>query len=105
VRRRLNPEVDFTLAASLLYAKAEGQGDFVGSDNDTGLGLDVGFRGFFTPKVEWGGGLGYVAVFDDGSTTLNSQLLYHATPRFALVLGAGWSDTATQFNLGGRLGF
>jgi hypothetical protein len=104
-RRALQPGLDATGALSLVYAKSEGEGGFGGSTSDTGFALEAGLRGWFAPKVEWGTALNYLAIFDDGSLSLNAQWLYHASPRTALVLGAGVSDEATQFNLGARFGF
>lgn len=104
-RRMLRSGLDATGSLSLVHAKSEGEGGFGGSASDTGFALEAGLRGWFAPNVEWGAAVNYLAIFDDGSTSLNAQWLYHATPRFALALGAGFSDEATQFNLGARFGF
>jgi hypothetical protein len=104
-RRQLQPALDGTAVLSLVYAKSEGEGGFAGSTSDTGYSLEGGLRGWFTAKAEWGAALNYLSIFDDSSTSLNAQWLYHTSPRFAVALGAGFSSDATQFNLGGRFGF
>lgn len=105
LRKVFEPGLDGTLGLSVVRAESEGEGGFAGSTSDTGYALEAGLRGWFTAKAEWGAALNYLSIFDDGSTSLNAQWLYHATPRFALALGAGASDETTQFNLGARFGF
>lgn len=104
-RRAVAARRDFTLAGSLVYAKADGQGGFAGSTSETGFSVDAGLRGWFTPKAEWGVAASYLSIFDADSTSVSAQTLYHYTPGFALVLGAGLGGDSTQFNLGGRFGF
>lgn len=105
MRRALRPLVEGTATFSLVYAKSEGEGGFTGSTSDTGFALEAGLRGWFTARTEWGAAVNHLSIFDDGSTSLNAQWLYHATPRVALAIGAGFSDDASQFNLGARFGF
>lgn len=104
-RRALDRRKDFTLSGALVRAKADGRGGFAGSTSETGFSVDAGLRGWFTPKAEWGMAASYLSIFDADSTSASAQALYHYSPRFALVLGAGLGDGSSQFNLGGRFGF
>ena len=105
MRRAIQPKLDATGAVNLVNSKAEGQGAFTGDTSDTGYAVEAGLRGRFNPQLEWGAALNYLAIFEDSSTSLNAQGLYHFNPNLALALGAGTGDSATQFNLGVRYNF
>lgn len=98
----LERDLDLTGALSLVMAESEGQGNFTGSADDTGFALEAGLRGLKSPTFEWGVALGYTSIFDDSSTSLSAQALFHAGARFSFVAGAGLSEDGNQFNLGLR---
>ncbi len=103
--RPLQAGLDFAGSVSVVFSKADGQGGFSGSANDTGYGLEAGLRGTFAPSFEWGAALSYVAIFDDSDTGLSAQVLYRLNQSYSLAAGAGMGDNSTQFNLGARYNF
>lgn len=93
------------IVAGLSYEYVELDSAF-GSVDDNGFGLGVGLRFAATPELELNAGINYVDLSDSGSdTSLNFRGLYNFTPAIALAVGAGFSDDATSFSIGGRFYF
>lgn len=74
------------------------------SDNETGLGVQAGLRGFVTPKLEARGFLTYSDVGgSDTSITIGGD--YYFTPEISAGLTADFGGDVTGFTLGARYYF
>lgn len=91
---------DFVLEGSLLSVSASGQGGFTGDSDDTGFGLEAGFRGAWTPKAEWGASLGYVSIFSDTDTSLVLRSRYRLSRSTVFLADAGFGSNSSHFGLG-----
>ena len=100
----VNPSLDLVTTASWQYAEFESP--VLGSADDSGLGLGVGFRIAASEQVEINAGLDYVDVGDSGNnTSLTFRGLYNLNAAFALGLSGSWNDDEATYTLGVRLYF
>jgi opacity protein-like surface antigen len=104
----LGPKVDLVPLISVVRAETEVHGDFaalVEGDDDTGWSAGLGVRALVTPSVELSGGLSYVDIYDDGSTSFSVEAFFH--PASWLGVGAGYdvADDATTLSFTGRIVF
>jgi opacity protein-like surface antigen len=94
------------LVASLSYQYLEFDIPLVGSIDDSGLGLSVGFRFAQSDKLELNAGINYVDYGDGGDDTgFALGALYDVNDAFSVGLGGEWSDTISMYTLSGRFYF
>ena len=100
----VNPSLDLVATASWQYAEFEAPA--LGTADDSGLGLGVGFRIAASEQFEINAGLDYVDVGDSGdNTSLTFRGLYNLNAAFALGLSGSWNDDEATYTLGARLYF
>jgi len=101
-RHGLQRNVDLVGIVGLAFAEIDA-GPF--DDDDTGLSLTGGVRGFATPQIELGGYANYTDLFADGDITLTGEGLLHMTPNLSLVASLGVSDDSNTITFGARWNF
>ncbi len=65
--------------------------------NDNGLNVGLGLRGMVTEQVEWGAGIDYTDIDDEGDYGFNVSGRYHFTPAFSVGLAVSTDDNADVF--------
>lgn len=78
--------------------------DFDNGDDDTGMILAVGIRGFVAPKLEGKVEVAHHTVFD-GDTQLNGGAYYWFSPSLAGTAEISLGSEATAIGVGARLNF
>jgi len=101
-RHALQSNVDLVGIVGLVWAEVDA-GPF--EDDDTGISLTGGVRGFAAPQLELGGYASYAEVFGDGDITLTGEGLLHLSPNLALVASLGFSDDVNILTFGARWNF
>lgn len=100
LRHAFTSQVDLIGIAGLVHESREVGGRDFGSD--IGPSLTGGIRSPLTPKIEVGAYLNYRSLFGDGSLGVRGEGLYHFTPNFSVLAGAGLSDNDRIATLGAR---
>lgn len=92
--------------ASVGFADGEIDVSGFGSEDDSGVALEVGLRSMINPNLELYGSIGQVDFdeFGDG-TAVSAGLWYTASGNLALGLGASFDDDVTSYGVGIRLYF
>lgn len=100
----VSPVVDLVTRVSYQYIEVDAPG--FSSEDESGIGLGVGFRFAATEQLELDAGIDYVDFGDVGDdTTFGLGGLYSFTNTFALGLGGAWSDDASSYTVSGRFYF
>lgn len=71
--------------------------DVEDAGNDDGVQVGVGLRGMATEQIEWGVGVDYTNIDDDGDFGFNVSGRYHFTPAFSAGLALNTDDNADVF--------
>lgn len=102
--RALSDQVDFV--AELAYVYFEVDYPQFGSDDDSGLGLAVGFRFAQSEKLELNAGINYVDFGDRGGDTgFALGALYDVNDKYSVGLSGAWADDVSMYTLSGRFHF
>jgi len=100
----ISDKTDFFASAGFADGEIDVSG--FGSEDDSGLALEVGIRSMVNPDLELYGSIGQVDFdgFRDG-TTIDAGLWYTVSGNVALGLGASFDDDVTSYGIGARLYF
>lgn len=92
--------------AQLGFADGEIDVSGFGSEDDSGIAVEVGIRSMVNPNLELYGNVGMVDFdgFNDG-TAVGAGLWYTVSGNLALGLGAAFEDDVTSYGVGVRLYF
>jgi hypothetical protein len=93
------------VVAQVAYLDAEADTS-LGSADDNGCGVSVGFRAWVNERVELDRSIAYSHFGDGGSdTSFGAGVLFYFTEQFSLGLGPGFADDVDTYRLRGRFYF
>lgn len=99
----LNDTADVVARVSYIDGEIEAFGF---DQDDSGFGVSLGVRGFFTPQAEARAFVNYTDLDESGSNTaLSIAGDYYVTPQFAVGPGVEFDDDATTWSVGARFFF
>ena len=87
----LQDNLDLVGTVSWVKVDAEDAG------NDDGINVGLGLRCMMTEQLEWGAGVDYTDIDDEGDYGFNVSGRYHITPAFSVGLAVATDDNVDVF--------
>lgn len=98
----ITDKVDIVIPVALEWADYDGRGF---SDDDMGYSVGVGIRALPSPALEFGAGVRYVDIFDDGTTTFGANVRWHINHLISVGAGGDFGDDVAALLLNARFSF